>query len=204
MIMVILGLTGSIGMGKSTAAAVFRSLGIAVHDADAAIHEFMVPGGAAFTKICQAFPSVGSKVGIDRKQLGDIVFADSGALSSLEAILHPLVLNHKRCFLKRSSSYRQRMVVFDTPLLYETATEKNYDAVVVVTAPEFVQRARVLSRPGMTAEKFESILIKQTPDALKRRYADFVIQTGIGRLESARRVRHIVRITKNLKSTKWP
>ena len=202
--MVILGLTGSIGMGKSTAAAVFRRLGIAVHDADAAVHALMEPGGAAFSPICQAFPDVCFTSGIDRKLLGDIVFEDRKALARLEAILHPLVRKHKQGFLKRSAVQRHQMVVLDVPLLYETAGQNGCDAVVVVTAPSFVQRARVMSRPGMTNEKFESILIKQIPDVLKRRYATFVVQTGNGQLESFRSIRHIIGVVKVLKPNKWP
>ena len=202
--MFILGLTGSIGMGKSTAAIDFRRLKVAVHDADATVHTLMAPGGGAFEQICQVFPGARSKAGIDRKRLGDLVFADTAALKRLEAILHPLVRIHKTEFLRRSALRRQKLVVLDVPLLYETGTEAKCDAVVVVTAPAFVQRARVMNRPGMTAEKFESILAKQVPDASKRRSADFVVQTGLGRLESLRTIRHIAYITKSLKPNKWP
>lgn len=202
--MVILGLTGSIGMGKSTAAADFRRLRVAVHDADETVHALMAPGGAAFDQICQVFPGVRSKVGIDRKRLGDLVFADMAALKKLENILHPLIRKHKTEFLKRSSLRKQKLVVLDVPLLFETGGEAKCDAVVVVTAPAFVQRARVMARPGMTAEKFESILAKQVPDVTKRRFADFVVQTGLGRLESLRKIRHIARTALSLKPNKWP
>jgi dephospho-CoA kinase len=191
-------------MGKSTAASVFRSLGIAVHDADATAYSLMVPGGAAFGPICKCFPDVCSKTGINRNLLGDKVFADKKALDQLESIIHPLIHRHKQCFLKQSARRRCRMVVLDVPLLYETAGQNSCDAVVVVTAPKFVQRARVMSRTGMTSEKFESILIKQVPDVLKRQHADFVVHTGIGRLESFRSILHIVCVTKTLKSKKWP
>ena len=201
--MVILGLTGSIGMGKSTVAAVFRRLGVAVHDADAVVHSLMDPGGAAFDSVCSAFPSVCSKSRINRRLLGDVVFADMEALGCLEAILHPLVRKHKHDFLGRLSRRRQKMVVLDVPLLYETEGQEECDAVVVVTAPKFVQRARVMSRSGMTSEKFESILDKQVPDALKCQYAQFVVQTGIGRLESLRSIRHIVSATQIIKPKKW-
>jgi dephospho-CoA kinase len=202
--MFILGLTGSIGMGKSTVASIFRAFGIPVYDADAAVHTLMVPGGAAYACICKAFPSVSSEYGIDRRLLGDIVFANNASLEYLEAILHPLLLRHKQIFLNRSARRRSRVVVLDVPLLYETSGQNSCDAVAVVTAPKFVQRVRVMSRPGMTVEKFESILVKQVPDVLKRQYADFVVQTGIGRLESFRRVRHIVSVTQTLVSNKWP
>lgn len=202
--MVILGLTGSIGMGKSTAAADFRRLRVAVHDADETVHALMAPGGAAFDQICQVFPGVRSKVGIDRKRLGDLVFADMVALKKLEAILHPLVRKQKTEFLKRSALRRQNLVVLDVPLLFETGGEAKCDAVVVVTAPTFVQRARVMARPGMTTEKFESILAKQVPDLIKRRSADFVVQTGLGRIASLRKIRHIAHTAPFLKPNKWP
>ena len=202
--MVILGLTGSIGMGKSTAAADFRRLRVAVHDADETVHALMAPGGAAFDQICQVFPGVRSKVGIDRKRLGDLVFADMAALKKLEAILHPLVRKQKTEFLKRSALRRQNLVVLDVPLLFETGGEAKCDAVVVVTAPTFVQRARVMARPGMTTEKFESILAKQVPDLIKRRSAEFVVQTGLGRIASLRKIRHIAHTAPFLKPNKWP
>ena len=202
--MVILGLTGSIGMGKSTAAADFRRLRVAVYDADETVHALMAPGGAAFDQICQIFPGVRSKVGIDRKRLGDLVFADMTALKKLEAILHPLVRKQKTEFLKRSALRRQNLVVLDVPLLFETGGEAKCDAVVVVTAPTFVQRARVMARPGMTTEKFESILAKQVPDLIKRRSADFVVQTGLGRIASLRKIRHIAHTAPFLKPNKWP
>ena len=202
--MVILGLTGSIGMGKSTVAADFRRLRVAVHDADETVHALMAPGGAAFNQICQVFPGVRSKVGIDRKRLGDLVFADMAALKKLEAILHPLVRKQKTEFLKRSALRRQNLVVLDVPLLFETGGEAKCDAVVVVTAPTFVQRARVMARPGMTTEKFESILAKQVPDLIKRRSADFVVQTGLGRIASLRKIRHIAHTAPFLKPNKWP
>ena len=202
--MVILGLTGSIGMGKSTAAADFRRLRVAVHDADETVHALMAPGGAAFDQICQVFPGVRSKVGIDRKRLGDLVFADMAALKKLEAILHPLVRKQKTEFLKQSALRRQNLVVLDVPLLFETGGEAKCDAVVVVTAPTFVQRARVMARPGMTTEKFESILAKQVPDLIKRRSADFVVQTGLGRIASLRKIRHIAHTAPFLKPNKWP
>jgi dephospho-CoA kinase len=202
--MVILGLTGSIGMGKSTAAADFRRFRVAVHDADETVHALMAPGGAAFDQICQFFPGVRTKIGIDRKRLGDLVFADMAALKKLENILHPLIRKQKTEFLKRSSLRKQKLVVLDVPLLFETGGDAKCDAVVVVTAPAFVQRARVMARPGMTAEKFESILAKQVPDVTKRRFADFVVQTGLGRLESLRKIRHIAHTALSLKPNKWP
>lgn len=190
--MIVLGLTGSIGMGKSTAARDFRKLGIAVHDADRAVHQLMAPGGSAYDPLIRVFPDVVTANGIDRKKLGDQVFSDSAALRQLESILHPLVRDNKEKFLRTAALQHHRLVVLDVPLLYETGTARNYDAVCVVTAPKFVQEARVLKRPGMTREKFHNILDRQVSDTLKRQYADFIIHTGLGRLESWRTIRHIV------------
>lgn len=202
--MIILGLTGSIGMGKSTAANDFRRLGIPVHDSDAAVHELLAPDGAAFPAIGQAFPDVIRPQGVDRKRLGDYVFKDKVALKRLEAILHPLVREQKARFLKVAALQRQKLVVLDIPLLFETGGERDCDAVVVVTAPAFVQRARVLARPGMTAEKFANILAKQMPDRIKRQKADFIVKTGLGRLESLSAIRQIVGVVKTWKPRKWP
>jgi len=190
----ILGLTGSIGMGKSTAAADFRALGVPVHDADATVHQLMKPDGAAYEAICENFPNAISETDIDRKKLGDVVFSNPDRLRQLENILHPLVRNHKTRFMAIAARHRQKLIVLDVPLLFETGGDRGCDAVCVVTAPKFVQSARVLRRPGMTPEKFENILRKQTPDSEKRRRADFLIQTGLGRLESLRTIRHIVQI----------
>lgn len=192
--MKVLGLTGSIGMGKSTAAQVFKTQGVPVHDADATVHELMEHDGAAYQAICDSFPGVANKRGIDRQRLGDIVFAKPAALRQLEKILHPLVRKSKERFLSVASRRRQKLVVLDVPLLFETGGDRACYAVCVVTAPKFVQKARVLRRPGMTLEKFDQIVNKQMADAEKRRRADFIIQTGLGRLESLRTIRHIVQV----------
>lgn len=190
--MVILGLTGSIGMGKSTAAGMFRYLGVPVHDADASVHQLMMPDGAAFEPIVSAFPDVLKDGRIDRQILGAIVFADSDAMKRLEAILHPLVRDAENRFLRRFRLAQRSMVVLDIPLLFETAGEKRCDHVAVVSAPKFIQRQRVMLRSGMTAAKFSAILAKQMPDREKRRKADFIIPTGLGRAVTFATIRAIV------------
>ncbi|WP_341365210.1 dephospho-CoA kinase [Thalassospira sp. SN3W] len=190
--MVILGLTGSIGMGKSTAAGMFRYLGVPVHDADASVHHLMAPDGAAFEPIISAFPDVLQDGRIDRQILGPIVFADSDALKCLEAILHPLVRGEENRFLKQNRLAQRPLVVLDIPLLFETAGEKRCDQVAVVSAPEFIQRQRVMARSGMTEAKFSAILAKQMPDREKRRKADFIIPTGLGRAVTFAKIRTIV------------
>jgi len=190
--MVILGLTGSIGMGKSTAAGMFRYLGVPVHDADASVHRLMVPGGAAFDPIISVFPDVLKDGRIDRQMLGAIVFADSDALKRLEAVLHPLVRAEENRFLKLNRLAQRSLIVLDIPLLFETAGEKRCDHVAVVLAPKFVQRQRVMARSGMTDAKFSAILAKQMPDREKRRKADFIIPTGLGRAVTFATIRTIV------------
>jgi len=190
--MVILGLTGSIGMGKSTAAGMFRYLGVPVHDADASVHHLMASDGAAFEPIISAFPDVLQDGRIDRQILGPIVFADSDALKCLEAILHPLVRDDENRFLRQNRLAQRSLVVLDIPLLFETAGEKRCDQVAVVSAPKFIQRQRVMARSGMTEAKFSAILAKQMPDREKRRKADFIIPTGLGRAVTFATIRTIV------------
>jgi dephospho-CoA kinase len=192
--MLILGLTGSIGMGKSTAAAMLRRLGLPVHDADAAVHRLMQKGGAAVTAIEAAFPGVVANGAVDRQRLGARVLDDDAAMKRLEAILHPLVRAEARAFLAKQARLRRPLVVLDIPLLYETGGERLCDAVVVVTAPPAIQRARVLRRRGMTEDKMRAVLARQMPDAEKRRRADFVVQTGLGKFHSLRQLATIVRI----------
>lgn len=202
--MVILGLTGSIGMGKSTAAAVLRRLGLPVHDADATVHELLARGGAAVAPIGAAFPEAVRDGAVDRQRLGARVFEDPAALARLEAIVHPLVRRRALDFLKTQARRRRPLVVLDIPLLFETGGEALCDAVVVVTAPLRVQAARVLSRPGMTRAKFAAIRAQQMSDAEKRRRADFVVKTGLGRRESLRRLTAIVRLMKTRPARRWP
>lgn len=193
--MIVLCLTGSIGMGKTTAANALRRMGIPVHDADAAIHRLLARGGAGVAPVAAAFPGVlTASGGINRPELGRRVFVDQAALLRLEAILHPLVARAMRGFLARAAARRARLVVLDIPLLFETGGEHRCHAVVVVTAPRFVQRARVLDRLGMTAERLAGIVARQTPDAEKRRRADFIVPTGLDRRTSLRALARIVRV----------
>lgn len=184
--MIILGLTGSIGMGKSTAADLFRAAGIPVHDADATVHELMQSKGAAFTEIAQEFPEAIIDGEINRQILGQIVFADAQKLKILEAILHPKVRAKTDEFLARCAAEKHEIVVLDIPLLYETNAEKRVDVVLVVTASPEIQKQRVLARPHMNEEKFNRILQQQLSDAEKRKRADFIIemQNGIDKARS--------------------
>ncbi len=192
--MVILGLTGSIGMGKSTAAAMLRRLGVPVHDADAAVHRLLGRNGAAVPKVAAAFPGTAGPDGIDRAALGRRVFGDTAALRRLEGILHPMVRAETARFLRRMRARRAPLVVLDIPLLFETGGEERCAAILVVSAPGFLQRARVLARPGMDASRFAAIRAKQMPDSEKRLRADFVVPTGLGRRETLRRLAGIVRL----------
>jgi dephospho-CoA kinase len=194
---VVLGLTGSIGMGKSTAAAMLRRLGVPVHDADAAVHRLMAKGGAAVPAIATAFPDVVVDGAVDRQALGQRVFDDPAALRRLEAILHPRVRRQARDFIKRHRRRGTPLVVLDIPLLFETGGERLCDAVAVVSAPRFVQEARVLRRPGMTRRRLAGIRARQVPDPVKRRRADFVVETGLGKRPTLRRLRQIVKILRD-------
>ncbi len=181
--MIVLGLTGSIGMGKSTTAAMFAERGVPVFDADAAVHALYA--GPLAARVEAAFPGSTVAGRVDRVALGRKVVGDEAAMRRLEAIVHPAVREEERRFLEAARAAGAALAVLDIPLLYEAGRERDVDAVVVVTAPPEVQRARVLSRPGMTAERFEAILARQVPDAEKRRRADAVVDTGAG-LEAAR------------------
>jgi dephospho-CoA kinase len=202
--MYILGLTGSIGMGKTTAANAFRHYGVAVYDADAAVHSLLGPGGKAVGQVGDAFPGVVKNDQIDRKLLGPKVFEDKGALGQLEAILHPLVRAIQYEFLRQAAKRREKLVVLDVPLLFEVGTDKLCDTVAVVTAPAYLQRLRVLSRPGMTEKQFAQVLKSQMPDAIKRKRADFLIQTSMGRNFSLLCIRNIIEITQNQAGHNWP
>lgn len=181
--MIRIGLTGSIGMGKSTTAQMFRDAGVPVLDSDAIVHDLY--RGAAVSPIEKAFPGVVVDGAVDRARLAARVLGDPEALRRLEAIVHPLVWAARDGFLKAQEAAGAKMVVYDVPLLFETGAENSVDAIVVVSAPEDVQKARVLARPGMTEEKFAAILAKQVPDAEKRARADFVVDTGKG-MDAAR------------------
>lgn len=201
---VILGLTGSIGMGKTVAAGLFRRLGVPVHDADAAVHRLLGPGGAAVEAVGRAFPGVVSGGAVDRRELGRRVFADADALRRLEALLHPAVWRDQRAFLERAARRGCRLAVLDVPLLFETGADADCDAVAVVSAPRFVQEARVLARPGMTRARLAAVQAEQLPDAEKRRLADFVIPSGLGRRETLRAVGRVVAVAETLRPGCWP
>lgn len=170
----IIGLTGSIGMGKSAVAAMFADEAVPVFDADATVHRLQGIGGRLVATIETAFPGTTTNGAVDRAKLGAAVFGDDAAIKRLEAIVHPAVGEERSAFLAKHTGKR---VVFDVPLLFETGGDRNVDVIVVVSATPDVQRARVLARPGMTAEKFAAILARQTPDAEKRVRADHVIHT---------------------------
>ncbi|QTN19972.1 dephospho-CoA kinase [Brevundimonas sp. AJA228-03] len=190
--MIVLGLTGSIGMGKSTTTALFADHGALVWNADDAVHALYAPAGAAVGPVGEAFPGVVVDGAVDRARLAERLGRDAAAFRRLETIVHPLVVAGRLADLEAARAAGVALAVLDIPLLFETGGERAVDAVVVVSASEAVQRARVLARPGMTVERFEAILARQVPDSEKRRRADFVIDTG-GSLEATRaRVAEIV------------
>ena len=189
--MVILGLTGSIGMGKSATANLFRARGVPVHDSDASVHGLYA--GRAAPLIEAAFPGTVREGIVDRAALGKAVLGDRAALKRLEAIVHPLVAQERDAFLHQSAKDNQLVVVLDIPLLFEIGGTAMVDAVVVVTAPESVQKSRVLARPGMTPETFAAIVAKQIPDREKRARAHFIIDTSKGFEAADRQVDSIQR-----------
>ena len=206
--MMILGLTGSIGMGKSTATQTFASLGAAVWDADAEGRRLTGPGGRAVEAVTNAFPGVQEELNgtarVNRQALGKLVFGDGAALKRLENILHPLVRRAQRQFLASTERRSYRLAVLDIPLLFETGVETRCDATAVVSAPYFVQRNRVLARPGMTDGKLDGILARQMPDSEKCRRADFIIQTGLSRRESAHQSQKIFSTLVKRRGQCWP
>jgi dephospho-CoA kinase len=188
--MIIVGLTGSIGMGKSTVSQMFRQLGIPVFDADAAVHELQGPNGLLLPEIEKHFPGTTTAQGVDRQKLAALVLREPAALAKLEALVHPRVADMRRAFLRR---YRaRRMVVLDVPLLFEKKGWRSVDLVVVVSAPRWMQRRRVLARKSMSGRRFQDILNLQTPDHVKRRAADVVIETGRQRNETRAAVRRLI------------
>ena len=189
--MLVLGLTGSIGMGKSATAAMFREEGIPVHDSDAVVHALYK--GAAAPLIEAAFPGTVREGVVDRGLLGARVLGDPAALARLEAIVHPLVAETRHAFLTDAAKKGARLVVLDIPLLFETGLDREVDAVVLVSAPETVQKERVGQRPGMTPERLAVILGRQMPDAEKRARAQFIIDTGRGFDAARQQVRGILR-----------
>lgn len=174
--MIVIGLTGSVGMGKSTTARMFAEAGVPIHDADTAVHRLYE--GEAVAPIEAAFPGVTDGHRVDREKLARRVVNDKAALRQLEAIVHPMVRREEELFLAKAQADGARFVLLDIPLLFETKADKRVDVVVVVSAPFALQRSRVLARPGMTEEKFSSLLAQQLPDAEKRERADFVVDTS--------------------------
>lgn len=190
--MIVLGLTGSIGMGKSTAADMLRHMGVPAHDSDATVHGLFAWDEEMRTAVDARFPGVLTADGVDRPALGAAVFEDPEARADLEAIVHPRVRAAADAFVRHHRRQGAALVVLDIPLLYETGGADRVDGVIVVSAPGWLQRRRVLARPGMSAEKFAGILASQMPDREKRRRADFVVETGAGRAYTFRRLKRIV------------
>nr|WP_321442751.1 dephospho-CoA kinase [uncultured Cohaesibacter sp.] len=188
--MIKIGLTGSIGMGKSTTGQMFVERGCRLHDADATVHRLY--SGRAAPLIEAAFPGTTGPDGVDRAALSKQVIGNSDAMASLEAIIHPLVHEEERAFFEAAKQSGAEIVVLDIPLLFETRGEARADVIVVVSAPEDVQRARVLARPGMTAEKFQAIKARQMPDAEKCQRADYVIDTGTSLDDAAEQVDRVL------------
>jgi dephospho-CoA kinase len=190
--MIVVGLTGSIGMGKTETGRMFERLGVPVFDADKAVHQLYGTDGAAVAPIEAAFPGVVVDGAVDRSALADRVLGDEAAVRRLEAIVHPLVQEMRARFLETAREEGRDMVVVDIPLLFETGGETRVDRTVVVSAPPAVQRQRVLARPGMTEEKFRAILARQMPDEEKRKRADFVVDSSVGLDHAFAQVERIV------------
>jgi dephospho-CoA kinase len=192
--MTIIGLTGSIAMGKSTASAFLARLGIPVFNADTAVHELLGPHGAAVGPVSAHFPAAKTGAAIDRAALSKIVFGDPAALRALESILHPMVRGKRAQFFQRAALRRSTIVAVEIPLLLENPIAEFFDMIVVVSAPAFLQRQRALRRPGMTAARLDAILARQMPDAVKRRRADAVIPSGLGKRETLRRLKRSLKV----------
>jgi dephospho-CoA kinase len=195
--MIVLGLTGSIGMGKSTTAAMFAEEGVPVWSADGAVHDLYGPGGAATAPVGRAFPGVAGPEGVDRRKLSERLLKDPGAFDRLEAIVHPLVSADRHAFLARARASGAAVVLIDVPLLFEGDLHGEADAVVVVSAPPAAQRTRVMARPGMTEAKLKAILDRQTSDAEKRARADFIIDTGKSKALAREQVRRILAVVRD-------
>ena len=198
--MKVIGLTGSIGMGKSTTAAMFSSLGVPIHDADEHARAALADGGTAVPDVLNAFPQCEddqNKGTIDRKKLRDIVFNDQAARKQLEAIIHPHVWKAEKDFIKAAQNKGADCVILDIPLLFETGANLRVDFTLVVSAPFYEQKRRVLVRPGMTEEVFNKVLATQMPDKEKRRQADFMINTGLSKADTMDQVKTVLRDIRN-------
>ena len=192
--MIVLGLTGSIGMGKSTTAKMFAEAGVPVWDADSTVHRLYETGQPGAVAIERIAPDAISDGAVDRGKLREAILKDPGLLKKVEAVIHPLVGQDRAGFLADARDHGHRLAVVDIPLLFEGGGERHVDQVVVVTAPAEVQRVRVMERPGMTREAFEAILAKQVPDAVKREKADHLIDTSLGLEHARQRVAEIIEI----------
>ena len=198
--MIVLSLTGSIAMGKSTAAKQLRGLGVPVYDADQAVHRLLAKGGAGVARVAEAFPGVVFDGEVDRARLGARVFDEDSELHRLEAILHPMVRQEKRRFLQQAHRRRDHLVALDIPLLFETGgrlRRSESRPIVVLSCPAFLQELRVMARPGMTRGKLKAIRERQMADWKKRRHADFVVPTGLNLRVSLRKLSQIVRRLRN-------
>jgi dephospho-CoA kinase len=205
----VIGLTGSIGMGKSATAAMLREMGIPVHDADAAVHALLAPGGKAVVPVAAAFPASLEKDDkglpfINRQALGRIVFSDPLKMKTLEDILHPMVRAESDAFVTEMEKMGHELAVLDIPLLFETGGEARVDTIICVTAPPEVQCARVLARPDMTPEKFRRILASQMPDAEKQRRANHVVRTGKSFVDTRQQLEKIIQSLRGLPGPKKP
>lgn len=201
--MIILGVTGSIAMGKSEAARMLRRFGVPVFDSDQAVHDLMAKGGAAVDRVEAAFPGVVSEGAVDRSMLGARVYGDKAALKNLEGILHPMVRRAQARFLADADDKNMTLAALDIPLLYETGGEDFVDFVAVVSAPHAVQKARALARPGMTEERLQHILQQQMPDAEKRARADYILPSGDGKRPMLRAIAAMLRDLGTKKGSVW-
>ena len=190
--MIVLGVTGSIAMGKSTVSTMLSRMNNSIHDADKTVHDLMEVNGKAYYEIAKRFPRAVDVNSVDRTKLGKEVFGNSEKLKQLENILHPLVREKRDDFIKQHNRYKSKLVILDIPLLYETGGDKHCDKVLVVSAPYFIQRQRALARQGMTKTKFHDILKRQLPDHEKRRRADFIVPTGLGKAHTYRVLRRLM------------
>ncbi len=197
--MIVLGVTGSIAMGKSTVSTMLSRMNNPIHDADKTVHSLMSANGKAYYEIAKKFPRVVEFNSVNRIKLGREVFGDSEKLKQLENILHPLVREARDAFIRQESRYKSRLVILDVPLLYETGSDKHCDKVLVVSAPYFIQRQRVLARQDMTQTKFHDILRRQLPDHEKRRRADFIVPTGLGKAYTYRSLKRLMRNLREIK-----
>lgn len=191
--MIVLGVTGSIAMGKSTVSTMLSRMNNPMHDADKTVHNLMKVNGKAYYKIAERFPRAIDANSVDRTRLGQEVFGNPEKLKELENILHPLVREARDNFIRQQYRYKSRLAILDVPLLYETGGDKHCHKVLVVSAPYFIQRQRVLARQGMTQTKFHDILKRQLPDYEKRKRADFIVPTGLGKAYTYKALKRLMR-----------